>query len=181
MKTFLAIILTLILTSKLFAEPFATEKKILLLSKSWHNKMMKLTDSKGLKSFCSNDVLRQDILNQLAEIHYYHNLLENDLKTSEYNHSKNTIKRILRHIDKLERKYHPEEFVAFFGEQCFLQSKIQKNSSHYGAGFGTHSLGGKVYTQEVEMYRYLRQLTKRIHKIKEHVEDLYVGRKVWED
>ncbi|MEQ8470394.1 MAG: hypothetical protein RIC35_04380 [Marinoscillum sp.] len=181
MKTYLATILSLFLISKLTAEPFATEKRILNLSKSWHINMITLTNYEGLKDFCSNDKLRQDMFNQLAEIHYYHNLLEIDLKTSNYIHSNRTIKRILRHIEKLERKYHPEDFEGFFEEQCSLQSKIENNASHYGAGFGTHSLGSKVYAQEVEMYRYLKQLTRRINKIKEHVEDFYLGRTVWEN
>lgn len=181
MKIHVLTIIILLHTQALLAEPFATERKILSLSKSWKAKMMALTNYKGLRDFCSDDELRMDIFNQLAEIHHYHDMLENELKSSGYNHSSRTIKRILRHIERLERKYHPEDFADFFSEQCSLQSKIQKNSSHYSAGFGSHSYSGKVYAQEVEMYRYLKGLSKKIEKIKMHVEDFYIGRKVWEN
>lgn len=143
--------------------------------------MMTLSEYKGLKTFCRNDVQRQIIFNLLDEIHQYHDTLEEELRSTTYNHSRRTIKRILKHIDKIEEKYHPEDFAQFFTEQCELQTKINQNSDHYSAGFGTHSFGGKVYTQEVEIYRYLKRLSRRIERVKKHVESFYIHRLVWEN
>ena len=175
-----ALILFLVNFSALEAEPFITERKILTLSDHWKKEMRTLENYRGLETFCWDQSQRQIIFNLLEEIHEYHDALYEDLQTTQYNHSKRTIQRILKHIDKLEEKYNPQDFNQFFQSQCALQSKIQRKSDHYRAGFGVHSYEGKIYVQETEMYRYLKRLTKRIDRIKKHVEHFYIRRKVWE-
>ncbi len=142
--------------------------------------MMALSEYKNLKIFCQSDSYRATIFNLLEEIHLYHDILEDDLQKITYNHSKRTIKRMLAHMDKLDRHFNYDAFTDFFSEQCSFQSRIEKHSTHYSAGFATHSYGGKVYAQEVVMYRYLNRLTKRVEKIRKHVERFHIRRKVWE-
>lgn len=142
--------------------------------------MMELSKYKNLKAFCNESSYRQTIFGMLDQIHEYHDMLEKDLQATTYNHSKRTIQRILNHMDKLDHKFNPESFTSFFKDQCSFQSKIEKYSDHYKAGFGTHSYGGRVYAQEVVMYRYLKRLTKRVKSIKRNVEHFYIRRKVWE-
>lgn len=142
--------------------------------------MMALSEYKNLKIFCSDDQYRETIFGLLEEIHDYHDMLEADLDTTNYIHSQRTIKRILVHMSKLDSKFNQKDFIYFFREQCTFQSKIEKNADHYNAGFATNSYGGKVYAQEVVMYRYLKRLTKRVQRIKKHVEHFYIRRKVWE-
>ncbi len=162
------------------SEPYRVEKRILLLSINLDAEMMALTKYKNLKTFCEEANYRKTIFNLLDEIHEYHDKLEVDLKETTYNHSKRTISRILKHMDKLENKFNEDDFTNFFKEQCSFQSRIEKYSDHYKAGFGTHSYGGQVYVQEVVLYRYLKRLTKRVESIKRHVEHFYIRRKVWE-
>lgn len=162
------------------SEPFSIERKIIVLSANLDVEMMALSNYKNLKTFCSNDNYRETIFALLDQIHEYHDILELDLQSTTYNHSKRTITRILSHMDKLDEKFNPEDFTAFFDDQCSFQSKIEKYSDHYKAGFATHSYGGKVYAQEVVMYRYLKRLTKRVKRIKKHVEHFHIRRKVWE-
>ena len=142
--------------------------------------MMALSSYKNLQAFCEDYSYRQTIFNLLDQIHEYHDLLEGDLETTTYNHSRRTITRILRHMDKLDQKFNAEGFTSFFKEQCSFQFQIEKYSDHYRAGFGTHSYGGRVYAQEAVMYRYLKRLTRRVESIKKHVEHFYIRRKVWE-
>jgi hypothetical protein len=162
------------------SEPYKVEQRILLLSINLDVEMMALSKYKNLKAFCSDNSYRQTIFGMLDQIHEYHDMLEKDLQVTTYNHSKRTIERILNHMDKLDRKFNQDDFTSFFKEQCSFQTKIEKYSDHYKAGFGTHSYGGKVYAQEVVMYRYLKRLTKRVKSIKKHVEHFYIRRKVWE-
>lgn len=162
------------------SERHLVEKKILLLSKSINIQMMALSEYRNLKVFCNDDSYRETIFGLLEEIHEYHNILEEDLQTTTYNHSKRTIRRILSHMDKLDEKFNQDDFTNFFSEQCGFQSSIEKYSEHYNAGFATHSYGGKVYAQEVVMFRYLKRLTKRVKRIKKHVEHFHIRRKVWE-
>ncbi len=161
-------------------DPYLIEKKVLTLSSSLHLEMMALSEYRNLKRFCNDDLYRQSIFTLLNQMHRYHDLLEQDLLANNYPHSKGTIKKILKHMENLDEKYHSEEFLNFFREQCSFASKIEKNSDHYRAGFSTHSYGAKVYAQEVVMYRYMKQLTKKVKNIKKHVEHFYIRRKVWE-
>lgn len=157
-----------------------TEKKIISLSDDWNQQVGAIVDNNGLRTFCSNDDERYVIFQLLDEIHYYHDLLEEDLKTTNYNHSKRQIKRILKHMEKIDEKYHPMEFARFFREQCDLQTKLDKNSDQYDSSFGYHTYNGKIYVQEVEIQRYLKNLNKSIDRIKEDVEQFYIRRVVWE-
>lgn len=188
---FIILPLLLLASFNLYSEPIRNsdsdksernyvEKRILILSKNLDIQMMALADYKNLTTFCNDETYRETIFGLLDEIHNYHDILEEDLKTTTYNHSKRTIKRILNHMDKLDNKFNPEEFTGFFSEQCTFQTKIEKFADHYNAGFATHSYGGKVYAQEVVMYRYLKRLTKRVSSIKKHVAHFHIRRKVWE-
>ncbi|SNT27603.1 hypothetical protein SAMN05421640_3114 [Ekhidna lutea] len=161
-------------------EPYTVEKKILILSIHLDAEMMDLSKYKNLKVFCNDNSYRETIFSLLDQIHTYHDMLEKELQITSYNHSKRTISRILRHMDHLDRKFNPDDFTGFFREQCSIQSKIEKYSDHYKAGFASHSYGSKVYAQEVVMYRYLKRLTKKVKRIKRHVEHFYIRRKVWE-
>ncbi|MEP1035560.1 hypothetical protein [Ekhidna sp.] len=187
--TLTAIIILSFATANLYAtsasevdlsEPYRVEKKIIVLSANLDVEMMALSRYRNLKIFCNDDSYRRTIFSLLDQIHEYHDMLEADLQSTTYNHSKHTITRILKHMDRLDSKFNSDDFTEFFSDQCSFQSRIEKYSDHYKAGFATHSYGGKVYAQEVVMYRYLKRLTRRVKNIKKHVEHFYIRRKVWE-
>jgi hypothetical protein len=163
------------------SEAYSVQWRIMVLSKKVNVEMMELSRYKNLKTFCSDDSYKETIFSLLDQIHTYHDLLEEDLHTTHYNHSRRTIKRLLRHMDKLDEKFNTEEFADFFKDQCSFQSQIEKHSKHYSAAFSSHSYGSRVYAQEVVMYRYLKRLTRRIQRIKKHVEGFYVRRNKWEE
>lgn len=173
---YVGVIILFLSFARLSADPFLTERTVIRLSENWLEKMMIVSDYEGLKSFCNNDVQRELLFDLLEEIHYYHDVLEADLQSTANKHSRRSIRRIRKHLDKLETNYRLDDFEAFFREQCTLQSKFERNSAHYSAGFGTHSYEGKVYAQEVEMYRYIKRLSKSIHHIKKRVEDIHLRR-----
>lgn len=159
---------------------YKVEKRVLALSARINVEMMALAEYKNLKTFCNDDTYRETIFLLLEQIHQYHDMLEADLQSTKYNHSQRVIKRILKHLEKLENKYNPTFFEGFFADQCRFQSQIEENSTHYRAAFGTHSYGSRVYAQEVSMYRYLKTLTKQVQRVKHHVEHFYIMRQVWE-
>ncbi|MEP4533188.1 MAG: hypothetical protein ABJ004_08880 [Cyclobacteriaceae bacterium] len=159
---------------------YKVEKRVLALSARINAEMMALAEYKNLKVFCNDDTYRETIFVLLEQIHWYHDILEDDLQSTKYNHSQRVIKRILKHLEKLEKKYNPAFFEDFFEDQCRFQSQIEENSTHYRAAFGTHSYGSRVYAQEVSMYRYLKTLTRRVERVKHHVEHFYIMRQVWE-
>ena len=163
------------------ADAFRVERKIVALSVKINTQFMQLSEYHNLKQFCSNDTYRQRMFSLLDEMHYYHDQLEAELHSTTYNHSRRTIQRILKHMDKLDEKYHPDEFADFFRDQCTFQSTIESNAKHYKAGFGTHSYGSRVYAQEVMMYRYINRMIRKIMSIKKHVEVFYERRQVWEN
>ena len=161
-------------------EPYLIEKRILILSVHLDSEMMSLSNCENLQSFCSDYTYRQTIFGRLDQIHEYHDMLERDLQVATYGHSRNTISRILKHLDHLSRKFNQDEFTDFFKDQCTIQSRIEQYADRYKAGYASHSYGSKVYAQEVVMYRYLKKLTRKVKRIKKNVEHFYIRRKVWE-
>ncbi|WP_421878834.1 hypothetical protein [Marinoscillum sp.] len=162
------------------SEPYLIERKILTLSAQVHVELIALYEYQNLKTFCNDDSYKESIFDMLDEIHEYHDLLEEDLRLTTYRHSQRTIRRLLKHMDRLDEKHNPDKFSRFFETQCSFQVKIESNARHYSAAFSSHSYSSRVYAQEVVMYRYLRRLTRRVQKIRKHVEHFYTKKRIWE-
>lgn len=156
------------------------EMRILRVSAQWKDEMHKLTEYHGLRSFCEEANYRNEVFALLHEIHAYHDELERVLKDPISAHSNRVARRLIRHLDHLEKHYNVHAFKLFFREQCGLQKKIEDKAKHYSAGFGVHSYGGKIYAQEVDMYRYINKLTRKISRIRRHVAHFYRRKPVWD-
>lgn len=171
----LPVILALMLGSaaRLSADPFVTERTIIQLAESWHEQVQIVSDRKDLISFCRDGDQRVNLFELLDEIYYHHALLEKELQAGSYHHSERTVRRILKEIDRLKAKHHPDDLAEFMREQCSMRSKIERKAKVYNTAFGPHSYGGKIYAQEAITDWYFRRLSKRIGRIKRHVEQFY--------
>ncbi|RED97911.1 hypothetical protein [Marinoscillum furvescens] len=174
----LVIYLGLMLPIGLTAE--SLEMRISRVTSQWKSEMQKLTEYQGLKSFCEQSAYRRQVIAMLHEIHAYHDELEKLLTSPHSAHTTRVARRLIRHLDHLEEHYNVHAFKLFFHDQCGLQQKIERRSAHYKAGFGVHSYSGKVYAQEVEMYRYIKKLTRKIVRIRKHVGHFYRRKPAWD-
>ena len=156
------------------------EARVIALAGHWEKEMALLTQYHGLASFCQSADHREGVFGLLDDIHNYHGLLYQELLETTHHHSARTIRRILKHLDKLEANYNIQSFNAFFGERCEAQRVLETMARQYKSGFGMHSYDGKIHVLEIEMHRYLKTLTKRISKVKKHVSRFYVRRQVWD-
>jgi len=156
------------------------EARVIALAGHWEREMALLTQYHGLASFCESADHREGVYGLLDEIHNYHGLLYQELLETTHHHSARTIRRILKHLVKLEEDYSIQNFNAFFGERCKAQTELEAMARQYKSGFGMHSYDGKIHVLEIEMHRYLKTLTKRISKVKKHVSQFYARRQVWE-
>tara|TARA_Y100001972_G_C7652321_1_gene328089 strand:+ start:139 stop:693 length:555 start_codon:yes stop_codon:yes gene_type:complete len=147
-------------------------RKIITLSTSWEKESKKLIEYHGLSGFCSDPEFRGVVYELLNEIHYYHALLYKELLITSDQHDQKKLNKVLNEMEIIERDYAIESFNDFFRERCLDQKTMEKNSKQYKSGFGVHSYHGKIYVMEEELRRYIEKLSKRIGRVKKHVQHL---------
>ena len=67
-----------------------------------------------------------------------------------------------------------KNFIHFLHEECVAQKDIEKNSKELKNDIGSESYDSQVYMLEIELGKFVKHITKRVDKIREHVHHLGV-------
>jgi len=167
-------ILFILLTATLFAQEEAVrlDDKVDELTYRWDLEADKLSSYEGLTNLCSDEEYRLEIFQLLRDIHHYDTILLNVLTDlSKRNHNKE-ISRTLRDIKKFEREYDMKKFIHFMSEECKAMLAIEKDAEDTRNEVGYTSYSSQVYMLETELYKYVKHVTDRVDKIRQHVHHL---------
>ncbi|MCR9250344.1 MAG: hypothetical protein NXI20_07955 [bacterium] len=160
----------LFLSTGLFAQD--DEKNIVEiiddLTSNWDETAVLLDSYDGLKNYCKNRVVRNEMIDLLNQIHHYDTVLYN-IVIHKYNTEKNKeAKATIDDINTVEVDYTTISFIKFLRTECGQFNDIEKNYSREG---------GDTYQEEIdrleaELDKYIVNITKRIDIIDEHVHHL---------
>ena len=172
MKSFFILALTLLITTSLFAQEEAeVVKAVDDLRLNWDNEAETLQTYAGLGSFCGESVYRKKIITMLDEIHHYDTLLygivTRKFKANEDPEAKATIDD----ITTLESDYTTKSFRKFIHQECNTYNDIEKNLGRAGGA----EYEKEVKKLEMELKKYVVEITKQIDLIDEHVHHLHLG------
>ena len=165
--------LTLVTTS-IFSqeEEGRLDDKIDELTYRWDLEADKLSSYEGLTNLCADDSYRHRIFSLLRDIHHYDTILYDVLTDlSKKKHSKE-VNKTLRDIKKFEEEYDMRSFIHFMSEECKAMIDIEKNAENTRNEVGYTSYSSQVYLLETELYKYVKHVTHRVDKIREHVHHL---------
>lgn len=173
MKTSTLLSIALLLTISSYAQQSEAEvvKAVDDLTINWDNEAEKLQTYEGLGSFCGNSIYRKKIIGMLDEIHHYDTLLYG-IVTRKFEANKDPeAKATLDDIETLESDYTTKAFRRFIHKECNTYNEIENN---LGREKGPE-YKKEVKTLENELKRYVKEITKQIDLIDEHVHHLHLG------
>ncbi len=148
------------------------KKKIDELTYGWDLEAVNLESYEGLGKFCSNAEYRYSIIDMLNEIHHYDSVLyERAKKASEVSNDKELIK-LIKDIEKFEEDYSMKDFISFLRDECNARKSVEKDSENLKAEVAEESYDEQVYLIELECTKYIKHITTRVDKIRDHVHHL---------
>lgn len=139
---------------------------------SWDLEADKLATYQGLLTVCGDQSYEQKVVGLLNEIHHLDSVLYRVLIKLSKTSSDKEIKKTLKDIKKFEEEYGTKNFIHFMSEECKAAGEIERNAEDTRNEVGATSYSGQVYILETELYKYVKHVTQRVDKIRQHVHHL---------
>ncbi len=143
--------------------------KIEELTLKWDDEAEKLASYDGLTKFCLDAGYRGEMIGTLKGIHHYDSVLYETIAKKARFGGSSEMKKTMKDIEKLEDGYSIRDFLVFLQEECNFRKDIEKNARKTG-----EDKDADVYILETELTKYVKQITKRIDVVREHVHHLGV-------
>lgn len=148
------------------------DEKIDEITYKWDLEADKLSSYEGLQSLCSDEEYRKGIFALLEDIHHYDTVLYGILVKLSRTSKDKEIEKTLKDIKKFEEEYDTKSFVHFMNEECKAMIDIEKHADDTRNDVGTNSYSGQIYLLETELFKYVKHVTDRVDKIRQHVHHL---------
>lgn len=149
-------------------------QKITSLTFDWDLMSSGLNNYEGLSKFCKDQSYRREVITLLEDIHHYDSVLYDRLIKASRVSSDKEIKKAIGDIKKFEAEYSMKKFIHFLHDECKSRSELEKNSDESKGSMGENSYDGQIYLIEIELNKYIKQISKRVDHIKKHVEHLHI-------
>lgn len=150
----------------------AIREKIDELTFKWDNEAVTLQNYTGLTKFCQQKNYRYEIIDLLKNIHHYDSVLyERAAKAAQVSNDRE-LKKLMKDIESFEEEYSMKDFIHFMREDCEARNNIEKNSEELKASVAEESYDNQIYVIETELQKYVKHITKRVDKVREHVHHL---------
>lgn len=149
-------------------------EKITELSSNWDLTVVNLNSYSGLSKFCKDQTYRSEIITLLGDIHHYDSVLYDRLVKASRVSDDKEIKKALDQIKKFEENYSMKTFIHFLHDECRGRSELERNANDSRANTGDESYDSQVYLIEIELNKFIKQITKRVDHVKKHVEHLRI-------
>lgn len=138
----------------------------------WDNEAIVLNSYEGLTKFCRDNQYRYGIIDLLEEIHHYDSILYLKAKNALQVSNDRELKKLVKDIEKFEKKYSMKDFIDYMREDCRARAELERNDDDKKANIGAESYDTQVYIIETELQKYVRNITKSVDRIREHVHHL---------
>lgn len=148
------------------------DDKIDQITYDWDLEADKLSTYLGLQELCTDQEYRTKIVTLLEEIHHYDTVLYNVLQKIAKKGNDKEANKALKDIKKFEQQYDTKKFIHFMNEECKSMQDIEKNAEETANDVGINSYSGRIYLLETELYKYIKNITHRVDKIRLHVHHL---------
>lgn len=148
------------------------DEKIDQITYDWDLEADKLSSYEGLQNLCADENYRIRIFKLLEDIHHYDTVLYGVLVKLSKKSKDREIDKTLKDIKKFEEEYDTKSFVHFMNEECKAMVEIEKSAEATRNEVGANSYSGQIYLLETELYKYVKHVTDRVDKIRQHVHHL---------
>lgn len=143
--------------------------KMQALTEAWDLEATKLSSYQGLSEFCVNQAYREEMIATLKGIHHYDSILYDIIAKKARFGGDAEMKKTLKDIERVESELSIRSFLVFLQEECKARKEIENNARKTG-----EDKDAEVYMLETELGKYVKQITKRIDTIRDHVHHLNI-------
>ena len=172
------LLLAIIASTSLFSQESGKEKlddeidQIDQISYDWALEADRLSSYQGLKQLCAEEAYRLQIFSLLKEVHHYDTILYEVLIQLSEEEKNQEVKKTLDDIMEFEAKYDTKSFIHFMNEECTVMFDIEKNAQKTKNDLGANSYHGQIYLLETELFKYVKHITAKVDKIRQHAHHL---------
>ncbi len=179
-KTFVSLILLYCLHGISFASGVRTDdpelvKRFSDLTNRWFLISYDMNTYEGLKKYCSDENFRANVMDILDQIHDYDSMLYKKVaQKAMVEGSNHEIKKTLKQIEEFETKYNADNFYKKLREECHAQRQLEKSYKETKNDIGENSYDSQVIVLEADLKKYVRNISRLMDHIKEHIHHLHV-------
>ena len=138
----------------------------------WDLEADKLATYEGLLNVCGDSTYRSSVISLLNEIHHLDSSLYDFLIKLSKKSNEREIKRTIKDIESFEHEYGTHNFIKFMREECKAAIEIESEAEDTRNEVGQTSYSGRVYVLETELFKYVKNITKRVDRLRTHVHRL---------
>jgi len=142
------------------------------LNALWHELEPGLEDYEGFKRYCSDKEYKYTINDVIRKIHHYDSIVLSKVNDASYEMDQKERKKILKEISKFETKYSTHQFLKTLKRECHERHEIEHDKKDTKNDFADNSYSGQIIILESELFKYSRQITKRIEHINKYLHHL---------
>ena len=152
------------------------EKEFDDLVERWESASGELSTYGGLKSYCTIDTYRANVVGLLGEVHHYDSLVLNII-TDPTERAKMDSKEqaaTKKEIEKFESEYSTTNFMIKLKEECKFRREIEHDKKYSKNDIGANSYDGQILLLETDLRKYIKHIASRLEHIDKHVHKLHI-------
>ena len=182
MNKLILFLCTLMIGAALQAQDRAGDQKMTLeqefddLVERWEAASSDLSTYGGLKSYCTIDEYRANIINLLGTVHHYDSLVL-EIITDPTEMAKLDSKEqqaTKKEIEKFESEYSTTAFMVKLKEECKFRREIERDKKYSKNDIGANSYDGQILLLETDLRKYIKHIDSRLEHIDKHVHKLHI-------
>ncbi|MDA1121343.1 MAG: hypothetical protein O2887_12780 [Bacteroidetes bacterium] len=153
----------------------AIEAKFDQIAAHWNLLSAELDNYEGLSAYCTSNEYRMEVLVVLNEIHHFDSLIMDKVKAPNFKHENQREERkTLQNIAEFESEYSLKNFVEKLSQECEDRKDIEKHKKETINEIGSDSYGGQKLVVELDLYKFIHHVTKRLDHIETHLHRLHI-------
>jgi len=151
------------------------EKKFDQIAEHWNLLSAELDNYEGLSAYCTSNEYRMEVLVVLHEIHHFDSLIMDKVNAPDFKHeNKREERKTLDNIAEFESEYSLKNFVKKLSQECEDRKDIEKHKKVTMNEIGYDSYGGQKLVVELDLYKFIHHVTKRLDHIETHLHRLHI-------
>ena len=156
-------------------EKESLEKEFDAVAQEWHDLASQIDNYEGLANYCTNPEFERKVIASIGKIHHFDSLIIDRLKDPSFIHENaKEEKKTLTSIEEFESEYRTPNFVRHLKDECKARHEIEKDRKKTANELGAESYSGQVYLVELELYKYIHHIDKRLLHIEKHLHKIHI-------
>jgi len=156
-------------------EKESLEEEFDTVAKEWHFLSKVIDNYEGLAEYCSSPELKGQVITSIRKIHHYDSLIMDKINSPGFVHENDREeKKTLKSIEEFEGEYRIPSFLEHLNDECNARHDTEKDWKKIANEIGAESYSGQVYLIQLELYKYIHHIDKRLDHIEKHLHKIHI-------